>query len=81
MFLNGKWEERSEHTKKLLSAKLSTFDQKSNYLVCTKTFVAGNVTFIMLRKKTLLLKVMFLAIKYTVYPGTTFFHDIKDMIV
>ena len=79
MFLNGKWEERSEHTKKLLSAKLSTFDQKSNYLVCTKTFVAGNVTFIMLRKKTLMLKVMSPLIGYTVNPGYTFY-DILNTI-
>ena len=79
MLLNGKWEERSEHTKKLLSAKLSTFDQKSNYLVCTKTFVAGNVTFIMLRKKTLLLKVISLAIKYKVNPGSTFVMILKTL--
>ena len=66
-----------EYKKKLDSAKLSTFDQKSNYLVCMKTFVAGNVTFIMLRKKTLMLKVMSFAIKYTVNPGSTFIMILK----
>ena len=43
---------REERRKKLASTKLSTFDQKSNYLVWVKIFVAGNVTFITFSKKT-----------------------------